>query len=106
MAGKRDANEFFFNGNLKKIALSFIFASMSVKFKKYPHFHITAISMIRFLTIWFVLCTWLAPVTEHAQAQDIKKLLFGLIVSAYTFDSIEDGIQVPITVSADHNNGS
>jgi len=79
---------------------------MSVKFKKYPHFHITAISMIRFLTIWFVLCTWLAPVTEHAQAQDIKKLLFGLIVSAYTFDSIKDGIQVPITVSSDHNNGS
>jgi len=45
------------------------------------------------------LCTWLAPVTEHAQAQDIKKLLFGLIVSAYTFDSIEDGIAFTILVN-------
>ena len=72
---------------------------MSVKFKKYPHFHITAISMIRFLTIWFVLCTWLAPVTEHAQAQDIKKLLFGLIVSAYTLDSLKDGIAFTILVN-------
>ena len=71
---------------------------MPVKFKKYPHFYITAISMIRFLTIWFVLCTWLAPVTEHAQAQDIKKL-FGSIVSAYTFDSLKDGIAFTILVN-------
>jgi len=55
--------------------------------------------MIRFLTIWFVLCTWLAPVTEHAQAQEIKKLLFGSIVSAYTFDSIKDGIAFTILVN-------
>ena len=72
---------------------------MSVKFKKYPHFHITAISMIRFLTIWFVLCTWLAPVTEHAQAQEIKKLLFGSIVSACTVDSLKDGIVFTISVN-------
>ena len=27
-------------------------------------------SMIRILTTWFILCTWLSPVTEHAAAQD------------------------------------
>ncbi len=55
--------------------------------------------MIRFLTIWFVLCTWLAPVTEHDQAPDINKLLFGLIVNAYTIDSIKDGIAFTILVN-------
>ena len=48
--------------------------------------------MIKLLTTWFIFCTWMAPVTEDAQAQDVGKLLFGSIVTAYSFDSLKDGI--------------
>ena len=51
--------------------------------------------MIRnFLTVWFIICTWIAPVTEHAQAWDafVGDALIASIVLAYSFDALQDGI--------------
>lgn len=54
--------------------------------------------IIRTLTIWFIFCTWLAPVTEHAQAQGknhgsfVRDALITTIVLGYAFDSLQDGI--------------
>ena len=54
--------------------------------------------MAKYLTIYFILCTWLAPATEHAQAQEKKHnkftrdALITLIVSGYAVDALQDGI--------------
>ncbi len=48
--------------------------------------------------IWLILCTWIAPVTEHAQAQKknkgsfVRDALITTIVLGYALDSLQDGI--------------
>ena len=48
---------------------------------------------MRAATIWFIFCTRLAPVTEHARAQDFTRdALIGGIVFGYSVDALKDGI--------------
>ena len=54
--------------------------------------------MIKYLTIWFILCTWIALPIEHAHAQEKSKgtfvrdaLIFSIVIS-YAVDALQDGI--------------
>ena len=49
--------------------------------------------MTKYLTIWFILCMWTAPITEHAQAQEFTRdALIGGIIFGYSVDALKDGI--------------
>lgn len=49
---------------------------------------------MKYLSMWFIFCTWFAPITEHAQAQGkfTRNALISSIVLGYAADAAMDGI--------------